>query len=145
MGDVLPLPWLICGMPGALQSCEGAAALRATAHCAMCRASDSALAVEPRCCAAVVPDALHMHARHVKGEQYRTGLMSSSPPARSLNTPIPQAAREHTLSGHGRAVLMCDCDHSCAARSRAWRFRDYLCVSIGVQKPRSTQGQASCT
>lgn len=62
MGDVLPLPWLIWGMPGALQSCEGDAAAPATAHWAMCRASDSALAVDPRCCACELSDALHMYA-----------------------------------------------------------------------------------
>lgn len=47
MGDVLPLLWFICGMPGAMQSCEGEAALPAAAHCAICRASNSALAVDP--------------------------------------------------------------------------------------------------
>ena len=72
MGDALPLLWSICGMPGALQSCEGGAALPATAHCAICSAKDSATAVDPWCCSCAPSDDLCMQVRHVEAERERT-------------------------------------------------------------------------
>ena len=83
MGDALPLPCFICGMPGALQSCEDAAAAPDTAYWAMCRASNSTLAVDPRCCASVLSDALHMHARQVKGDQSQNSTRNLSSPCQS--------------------------------------------------------------